>query len=83
MCSNSEAVDLVTLLVQTQYGFLVDVVRSDDGQFAEPGQLELFTDPLEGLPRQAAQIGQISGIDTDADRAEALIVERQCHCAKV
>lgn len=83
MGSNSEAVDFVTLLVQAQYGFLVDVIRSYDGQFAKPGQLELFADPLEGFPRQAAQVSQIAGIDTDADRSVALIVERQCHRAEV
>lgn len=51
MCSNSEAIDLVSLFVEAQDRLLVDVVRRDDGELAEPGQLETFGDSLESLPR--------------------------------
>lgn len=51
MSSDSEAIDLMTLLIQAQYGFLVDVIRCHDGQLVEPFDLELFSYQIERLTR--------------------------------
>lgn len=83
MRSDAEAIDLVALLVQAQYRVLVDVVRCHDRQLAEPRQLEPFRDALERFARQAAQVRQIAGIDANADRTVALIVQPQRYGTEV
>lgn len=51
--ANAKAIDLVSLLIETQYGVLVDIIRRHNGQLVKPWNLEAFRHLLEGFPRQA------------------------------
>jgi hypothetical protein len=83
MGSNAEAVDLVALLVETQNRLFVDVVRGDNGEVAEPRYLKAFGHTLECLPGEARQVSQIAGIDANAHRPVALVVQCQGDSAEV
>lgn len=83
MRANAKAIDAMALLVQTEDRLLVDVVRCDNGQLAKPGHLKAGGHRLEGVARQHRQVGQVTGVDANADRPEALVVERQRHGAEV
>lgn len=39
LITDSEAIDFMTLLIQAQYGFLVNIIRCNDRQFGKPRQL--------------------------------------------
>lgn len=83
MCTNAKAIYFVTLLVQTQNGILVDVIRSHNGQLIEPWNFEAFRHLLECFPRQAGQIGQIPGIDPYAQGMISQIIESQGHGTEI
>lgn len=50
MCPNAEAVNLVSLFVQTKDCFFIDVIGCDDSHVGEPGQVQLLGDGLESVP---------------------------------
>lgn len=83
MRSDTKAVDLVALLVQTQDCFFVDVIRCDDREFSEPWQLVVVGDTNEIGASEAREISQITGVNANANRSVALIVESQCNSTKV
>lgn len=83
MRANAKAIDLMTLLVQAEYGILVDVVGGDNGQLVEPWYLETIRYLLESLTRQTRQIGQVTRIDAYTQCMIAQIVQSQCNGAEV
>ena len=65
--SFTEACNFVSLLVQRQNSFLVDIIASGDDHVLEPLKLELLPDPLHGLSDHSTEIGKISGVNTDTN----------------
>lgn len=76
MCSNSKTVDSVTLLIQAEDGFLVDIIGGDDGHFSKPRQLERFGDLFKRFASQHGQIRQIPAVNADAQGPIPAVVER-------
>lgn len=74
MRANAKAIDFMALLVEAEYGILVNVIRRDNGQLVKPWHLETFRHLLECLTRQTRQICQVSGIDAYAQCMVAEIV---------
>lgn len=83
MCPNAKTIDFVALLVQTQYGVFIYVIRSHYGQFGEPRQFESFRDLLKRLPSQHGQVSQVPAVYADAHRPVPAVVKGQCHSAEV
>lgn len=83
MCSNSKAINLVSLLVQAQNSVLVDIVRCDDSQLIEPWYLESLGDRFESFTCKTRQVRKISRVDSNSNSSVAQIVQSQCHCAEV
>lgn len=72
--TNSEAINLMSLLVKTDNGVLVDVIRSDDGQLIKPRDVKASSDTLKGLPGQTGQVREITRINADSHRTVSHVV---------
>lgn len=81
--SDPIAVDGVPLIIEGEDGVLVDVVGGHDGEAGEPWHVELGGDAPEGLPGHLGEVGEISGVDADAERLVAEVVERHRHGREV
>lgn len=83
MGANSKAIDFVALLVEAHYCLLVDVIRCNNLQFAKPSDVEFFGNNIEHLSCHARQVGQISGINANANRLISLLVQCQCNGTEI
>lgn len=72
--TDSEAINLMSLLVETDNGVLVDVIRSDDGQLIEPRDVESGSDTLKGFPGQTGQVREITRINADTNSTVSHVV---------
>lgn len=76
MSANSEAINLMVLIIETEYSLLVYVVAGDDVELGEPGQRQFGGDRAEDIAGSIRQIGQIAWIQADADWSVAEITQR-------
>lgn len=74
MCPDAEAVNLMSLFIQTKYSFFIDVIGCDNCHVGKPGQVQLLGDGLEGVPGQHGQVGQVSAVNPHPHGAIANIV---------
>ena len=52
------------LVVEAEYGVLVDVIGGHYDEAIEPLDTKLFTHALKGFPCDIGQVSQVSGINT-------------------
>lgn len=51
--TDSKAINFMSLLIETDDGVLVDIVRGDNGEFVEPGDPKVGGHPFKRCPGQA------------------------------
>ena len=83
MSADSEAINLVVLIVEAENSLFVDVVAGDDVELGEPGQRQFDGDGAEDIAGSIRQIGQIARIQADADGSVAEIAQRHGHGAEI
>lgn len=81
--ADTEAIDLMALLVETQYGLFVDIVRCDNCDGLEPWNIEAGRHQIEYVACEATQVGQIPWIDANANSPIALIIKGHCYGTEV
>ena len=83
MRSYAKAVYGVTLVVEGENRVLVDVIGGHDHQGGEPLHVVSLGDADKGVAGNARQIGQIAGVDANAQRAIAQVVQGHRNAGKV
>lgn len=75
MCPNAKAVNLMTLFVQTENSFFVNVVRGDDCELIKPRHVEHFAYLLKGLSGEHWEVSEIPAVNADPYGPVATIVK--------
>lgn len=74
MCSDSERIDFVFLLIQRNDCLFVDIIANDYQKFSEPIKLIGITDFLETIMCHNWLIGEITTVDSNTERSVAQFI---------